>query len=269
MRAYDPLTGTPEQFHERLTQAFTKSALTPDKKHGRNVWISNQLRTRGVTASPESVRKWFAGLTMPRGDTMLALAEIIGVTAEWLENGDGELVEPTKREDLDAEMRLVFDAAHEIDWDEVNETNREIRENSAAAAMVGARLMFAGIEHQLAGPRVMISAKKNVEVAVVVLQKIVNRGGYYTARLPKAASGFQIYTTSYDVLMFVLPRGGRDPLLFAVNGKAANRLGEPESVIQVQESFEDDETRLILTAAGKPVMVDPIPDLALLSLVGG
>lgn len=269
MRAYDPLTGTPTEFHERLDEAFTKSSLTPDKKHGRNVWIANKLMEHGVTSSPESVRKWFAGLTTPRGDTMAALAEIIGVSADWLENGDSEIIEVTKREDLNEEMRLVFDAAHEIDWDEVSETNREIRENSAAAAMIGARLMFAGIEHQLAGPRVMISAKKNLELAVVVLNKIINRGGYYTARLPKAASGFQFYTTNYDVLMFVLPRGGRDPVLFAVNGRAANRLGDPETVIEVQESVQDDETRLVLTAAGKTVMVDPIQDLALLSLVGG
>lgn len=256
------------EFHERLDQAFTKSSLTPDKKHGRNVWIANKLMEHGATASPESVRKWFAGLTTPRGDTMAALAEIIGVTVDWLENGDSEVIELTTCEDLDEDLRLIFNAVEEIDWDEVSETNREIRENSAAAAMIGARLMFAGIDYQLAGPRVMISAKKNLEVAVVVLNKIVNRGGYYTARLPKAASGFQFYTTNYDVLMFVLPRGGRDPVLFAVNGRAANRLGDPETVIEVQESSPDGDTSLVLKTGAQTVPVDPIVDLALLSLVG-
>ncbi|MFC7704861.1 hypothetical protein ACFQXB_11705 [Plastorhodobacter daqingensis] len=79
-------------FFRRLQQACEANPLVPPKHSGQLVWLADQIRKRGKTSpSVESVRKWMSGETMPRHDAMLGLAEILGVDANWLAFGTGEV----------------------------------------------------------------------------------------------------------------------------------------------------------------------------------
>ena len=265
----------PATFEARLNKAYETSSLTPDKTHGRFVWVSKQLGERGVTASPESVRKWFAGLTRPRGNTLEALGEVLGVSVEWLETGKvgGNPATLTAEAQDDVvfpfEDDEIFDLDFEkVEWDHVDTHDRE---NVAAAGLVSARLMFAGIEHRSRGNRLLIeSGRKAREIAVTFLHKVVDRGGTWVAHLPEARSGFEPYTTAFDILMFVLPRGGREPLLFAILGRAAARLGEPGAKITITESVIDGVTKInLMTVSGKSASVSPISDLSALQKIMG
>ncbi|RWR13791.1 helix-turn-helix domain-containing protein [Paenirhodobacter populi] len=278
---------TPNEFHERLTRAYETSSLTPDKQHGRFVWISQKLRGEGITASPESVRKWFAGLTRPRGDTMAALAKVIGVSEQWLEHGDAEgaaSVQDASFDDVYEHMKehapqnivqlddflIDFENPSDLLSDDLVERSRETRENALAAYMVSARLLFAGIEHRHAKSRILFeSGNKAREIAVVLMHKVANRGGAWVARLPEARSGFEPYTSSFDLLMFILPQGGNEPAIFVVRGSAAAKLGQPNQVVTILESGNSDEPQITLSVGDKQVPVDPIKDLSLLTRIGG
>lgn len=264
----------PSTFEDRLDKAYRTSSLTPEKVHGRNVWISQKLGERGITVSPESVRKWHAGLTRPRGETLEALAEVLGVSVDWLENGtvQGQPLGSANSSDPDVEFPWDGDEIFDVDFDSLEktwlgaETSQEERENSIAASFISARLFWAGIEHRHRGSRILMEqGTKAREIAVVPLHPVADRGGAWIARLPQARSGFEPYTTSFDVLVFVMPRGGRDPRLFAILGKAAARLGEPGNKINISESIIDGVTKINLTTvANKSVSVSPIGDLSVL-----
>lgn len=268
----------PDTFEARLDKAYTTSSLTPDKTHGRNVWVSKRLGERGITASPESVRKWFAGLTRPRGSTLETLADILGVSADWLDDGkiDGKAAaEAAADAQYDVEFPWDDDEIFDVDFESIEkswlgaESSQEERENAIAAGFISARLFWAGIDHRHRGSRILMEqGTKAREIAVVPLHPVADRGGHYVARLPQARSGFEPYTTSFDVLVFVMPRGGRDPRLFAILGKAAARLGEPGEKITITESNADGMTKINLTTiAGKSVSVSPIGDLSALQKI--
>lgn len=266
------------EFHERLEKAYATSSLTPNREHGRYVWISNKLGEHGGTASPESVRKWFAGMTKPRGATMGALAAVLGVTQDWLEHGimpDASKLDDAIPDHLapkSGENDFIIDFEDpEFDQLTVGDRSQESRENATAAGLVSARLMFAGIQHRMSKSRILVEdGSKAREIAVVLMHKVANRGGAWVARMPEARSGFEPYTTSFDMLMFVMPRGGREPALFIVKGKAAPRLGIPEQVIDIREADNNGRPQIILKADGKTdVPVDPIRDLGLLEKLLG
>lgn len=270
----------PESFHDRLEHAYKTSSLTPDRKHGRFVWVSNQLRAQGVIASPESVRKWFAGLTRPRGETMAGLARVLGVDPDWLETGrvpDAAPVPEDEPAPLPAELEeRLFDfdsidfSAPEFDEIELMGRERESREADVAAGLVAARLMFAGVPHRRKADRILVEAgSKAREIAVVLLHKVADRGGAWLARLPRARSGFEPYTASFDAMLMVLPRGGREPALFAVRGRAAALLGKPRDVISVSETGSPDEPAIQMkTTSGRDVSVRPLDDLAIFGAPG-
>ena len=132
----------PSTFEERLDKAYRTSSLTPEKVHGRNVWISQKLGERGITVSPESVRKWHAGLTRPRGETLEALAQVLGVSVDWLENGtvQGQPLGSADKSDPDVEFPWDGDEIFDVDFDSLEKTwlgaesSQEERENSIAAS---------------------------------------------------------------------------------------------------------------------------------------
>lgn len=257
---------TPKAFSERLDKAWATSTLTPEKTHGRNVWISNRLKEDGVIASPESVRKWFAGMTHPRGETMAAVARILGVSQQWLEEGivDGA-VRPgidTSSADVDAEdlFDLNFDEIDE--WDESDKAAkaREESENAVAAGLVCARLQFAGIDYRANGSRIMIrSGEKAREIAVVLVHQVADRGGVWLGRLPEIRSGFEPFTTAYDLLLFIMPRMGREPYIYPIIGRSAAKLGDAGSNIEI---FTGEGHKIdLVTTSDKRVSVSPIGDL--------
>lgn len=261
----------PKTFAERLDQAWKTSTLTPDKVHGRNVWIAEKLREMGTPVAPESVRKWFAGLTHPRGETLENVAKIIGVSDRWLETGEvpGQPAEPVFVGDIEPDDEAsLFNldlAAASLDHAD-KQRERERAESAAAAAYVGARLMFAGLATRAKDDRVLIDGdNKTREVAVSLLHKAANKGGLWMARLPEQNSGFPPLTAPFDILVFVLPRGGREPFLFPILNVAAARLGAGGSMIQILEDGAYDEPVLVVeTRKGSRVPVSPMIDLATL-----
>lgn len=78
------------EFTRRLLEAFEASPRTPIKKHGRYVWVKNELAARGIDVTAETVRRWFTGMAVPRPEAMAALASVIGVAPTWLAEGGGE-----------------------------------------------------------------------------------------------------------------------------------------------------------------------------------
>lgn len=74
-------------FVRRLEQACDHNNDVPRHNYGRLNWFVERLETHGVAASPEAVRKWFAGETRPRAKPMAALAQILKIDEGWLSSG--------------------------------------------------------------------------------------------------------------------------------------------------------------------------------------
>lgn len=82
------------EFAKRFQQACDSNPLVPPHNHGRLQWITDQLEKRfgvrgnkGKPLTAESVRKWLYGETLPRKDTMRALAILTGQDEAWLALG--------------------------------------------------------------------------------------------------------------------------------------------------------------------------------------
>lgn len=84
------------EFAQRLANACEASGRIPEKHHGRQTWLSEQL---GV--SREGVRKWFAGLSRPRTEVMARLAALLEVDQAWLALGINPTRTPRERRALD------------------------------------------------------------------------------------------------------------------------------------------------------------------------
>ncbi|MGQ4640172.1 hypothetical protein ACUIG5_00020 [Raoultella ornithinolytica] len=80
---------TKEAFSARLSTACSYAGVT-----GRGIGseIVRALKGRGITVSTTAVWKWLNSGGMPDAEKMLALSQWLGVRAEWLEYGVGEMV---------------------------------------------------------------------------------------------------------------------------------------------------------------------------------
>ncbi|WP_155913494.1 helix-turn-helix domain-containing protein [Asticcacaulis sp. AC466] len=78
-----------KEFGERLKQACDGNPDVPEPNYGRLGWFVEKLANVGVTASAETVRKWFAGETFPRAKAIDGLARILQVDLAWLTVGHG------------------------------------------------------------------------------------------------------------------------------------------------------------------------------------
>lgn len=82
------------EFKDRLAQACRMSTKVPAFGEGRNERLAERLKV-----SPEAVRQWFSGGSVPRASKIKALAELLGCDEAWLglgvEPGNGE--QKTKR----------------------------------------------------------------------------------------------------------------------------------------------------------------------------
>jgi hypothetical protein len=84
------------EFAQRFRQACDSNPLVPAPNYGRLQWIVDQLDKRfDVQVTPESVRKWLYGETLPRKQAMSALAAITGQDEAWLALGTGRLLNST------------------------------------------------------------------------------------------------------------------------------------------------------------------------------
>lgn len=76
------------EFANRLKTACDSNDLVPEYNKGRLTWIVRELERFDVEVTKESVRRWFAGISMPRQGKLRALAELLKVTEAWLAVGD-------------------------------------------------------------------------------------------------------------------------------------------------------------------------------------
>lgn len=80
---------TKEAFSKRLNTACSYAGVT-----GRGIGseVVKALKNRGIRVSTTAVWKWLNSAGMPDAEKVLALSEWLGVRAEWLEYGVGEMV---------------------------------------------------------------------------------------------------------------------------------------------------------------------------------
>lgn len=74
-------------FAKRLERACDGNGSIPPPNFGRLGWFVDKLAEHQIDASQEGVRKWFAGLAMPRPRTVTVLSEILQVDEAWLLTG--------------------------------------------------------------------------------------------------------------------------------------------------------------------------------------
>lgn len=74
-------------FARRLEQACDGNPDVPPLNYGRLGWFVERLSQHGVEVAAETVRKWFAGETLPRRAPQTALAKILKVDEGWLAAG--------------------------------------------------------------------------------------------------------------------------------------------------------------------------------------
>lgn len=75
-------------FAKRLLQATDAKTDIPPLNRGRLTWVRDTLQKRHkIVTSTETVRKWYAGVTLPRKKTLACLADILDADPAWLAMG--------------------------------------------------------------------------------------------------------------------------------------------------------------------------------------
>ncbi|WP_343553520.1 S24 family peptidase [Pantoea sp.] len=109
---------------ESTRQAFTARLIAACESagiagHGRNKQVALALQERGCRISTPGVWKWFNGQSIPDGNNLLALSQLLDVRVEWLQYGmekpaamlaQHDLVNPLPRfrvESLDIEQQSI------------------------------------------------------------------------------------------------------------------------------------------------------------------
>ncbi|MER9524007.1 hypothetical protein NKI96_10525 [Mesorhizobium sp. M0292] len=85
------------EFGRRLEQACDGHPDVPPLNFGRLGWFVEQLAMHDVHVANETVRKWFAGETLPRRQPQHALAQILKVDEGWLVTGKSPEFSETQR----------------------------------------------------------------------------------------------------------------------------------------------------------------------------
>lgn len=76
-----------QKFSARLHEALDAAGV---RKHGRGSDILTRLKKYKVYKTPQAASKWLNGGAIPESDSMIILADWLGVRREWLEYGVGE-----------------------------------------------------------------------------------------------------------------------------------------------------------------------------------
>lgn len=75
------------EFARRMSQACDSYPRVPAIHDGRLRWFVEELEKLNFSVKAETVRRWLAGIAMPRKDVGLGLAAILKVDAGWLLTG--------------------------------------------------------------------------------------------------------------------------------------------------------------------------------------
>lgn len=76
-----------KDFAQRMQLACDGNLDVPPPNYGRLGWFQRQFEDRGITISPETVRRWFAGEARPRHKMIHTLAQVLQVDEAWLAVG--------------------------------------------------------------------------------------------------------------------------------------------------------------------------------------
>jgi hypothetical protein len=84
-------------FSKRLRDSLRRAGV----RHGSPAEIAREfnLRYEGTSVTPQAVRKWLAGLSLPSQDKMRALALWLETSPQWLRFGEGEGATPRLRQE--------------------------------------------------------------------------------------------------------------------------------------------------------------------------
>ena len=92
-------------FAKRIESAINARPDIPPPNHGRLGWFVQEFSSRyGVRLTPETVRKWLAGISAPRLERRKQLADILGMSEGWLITGDGSPLDAKERRLRNAEV---------------------------------------------------------------------------------------------------------------------------------------------------------------------
>lgn len=81
-----------DAFAARLNKALDGAAgIRPER--GRNTDLHTELSKLGVSATKQATHKWLTGASIPERSHIEKLAKWLGVRTEWLEYGQGEMME--------------------------------------------------------------------------------------------------------------------------------------------------------------------------------
>lgn len=80
---------TKEEFSQRLNAACSYAGVAG---RGLGTGIVKALKAQGIVVSSAAVWKWLNNVGMPDSQKLMALSQWLGVRAEWLEYGVGEMV---------------------------------------------------------------------------------------------------------------------------------------------------------------------------------
>ena len=84
-------------FSKRLRDGLKRAGV----RHGSPAAIAREfnLRYEGTPVTPQAVRKWLAGHSLPSQDKMRALALWLEASPQWLRFGEGEGATPRLRQE--------------------------------------------------------------------------------------------------------------------------------------------------------------------------
>jgi transcriptional regulator with XRE-family HTH domain len=87
----------------RMEEACNVAKHVPAYNYGRLRWIKDELEKHGVSASKETIRKWFAGEARPRSEKLRVLARILRVDEAWLAFGTKPMMSADKEQKANAD----------------------------------------------------------------------------------------------------------------------------------------------------------------------
>lgn len=70
-----------------MNQAADANPRVPPAHYGRLQWLADEMSKLGHEMVMETARKWFAGETIPRPNTVKLLAQVMGADPAWLTLG--------------------------------------------------------------------------------------------------------------------------------------------------------------------------------------
>lgn len=192
-------------FALRLRDAYGRSPNTP-RGHGTYVWVRDRLAERGVDVTPETVRRWFAGMVMPRSDAMQALASVVGVNPGFLAHG-------TVGEDT----KIAGAGIHEIVYAEA-QSNR----NAIASSYIMGRLGMMGLTaHHLGSSTIEVIFGTMRRSILTVLYAEIGPDNHINIDVPEPDR----LTGTYHPLFIVISQGSAEPSVYFFNSLEAKLFG--------------------------------------------